>query len=244
MIEGFALEVYSWLVLVNNITPHSSNAAPTIPFDSFFDSLDFLREYETFGVFLGSGQGLFELIPLVSILARKKLAEAESQITDLEIPVILSSLNEKLIHWQSPPVSKDMAEWETEHEATGEIYRQALWIFTNAAMCGSVVNSPKVMTKIQTHIDIAIPLFQSVAKSPFNTLMLWLVIIIGSCMIKESQQRDFSHSLYSEEIIDVQQVREAARLLKCLWEDQDDRCYGPFGLQLIMEKHGINFSMA
>src|ERR1700744_4077670 len=68
-VKGFALEVYFYLVLVNSITPYGRDEARVLPMDSSFPSLDFLKEYETFGVFFSCGQGLFEMIPQVALLA-------------------------------------------------------------------------------------------------------------------------------------------------------------------------------
>lgn len=244
LIQGFALEVYFYLVLVNSITPYRRDEARAIPFDSFFTSLEFLKEYDTFGVFFSCGQGLFEMIPQISILAMNRLAEEESCSASEETKATYLAMVGTLMEWQSPPVASEMAEWEAEHIATGEIYRQALLIFLKASMCGSVIKNPKVIVAIQHHIDAAFPLFPSVSMSPFGTLLLWPIMIIGSCLICEHQRRFFIQRLHSEKKVDVRQVREAANLLECLWEDEDERSYGPYGLYLVMRKHQINFSMA
>ena len=107
--------MYFYLVLVNSITPYGRDEARTIPFDSFFTSLEFLKEYETFGVFFSCGQGLFEMIPQISILAMKRLAEEEAGLCSSENRSTYKSLVDTLSQWQSPPVDSEMAEWEAEH---------------------------------------------------------------------------------------------------------------------------------
>ncbi|KAJ9646699.1 hypothetical protein H2204_000391 [Knufia peltigerae] len=245
-IQGFALEVYFYLVLVNSITPYGRDETRAIPFDSVFTSFDFLKEYDSFGVFFSCGQGLFELIPKISMLAMHRLAEEESveSSASAETRVDYVRLVETLMEWQTPPVASEMIEWEAEHIATGEIYRQALLAFIKASMCGSVVNNPKVIVAIQRHLDTALPLFPLVMLSPFHTLLLWPVMILGSCMICEHQRKDFIYNLHHESRINVRQVREAANLLEYLWNDEDKCSYGPYGLYLVMRKHHINFSMA
>lgn len=243
-IQGFALEVYFYLVLVNSITPYGRDEARAIPFDSFFASLDFLKEYDSFGIFFSCGQGLFELIPQISMLAMRRLTEEESGASSEETRGNYARLVETLMEWRSPPVASGMAEWEAEHVATGEIYRQALLVFIKACMCGSVVRNPKVIVAIQHHLDVTEPLFTPVTLSPFHTLLLWPVMILGSCLICEHQRRDLIYKLHHETRINIRQVREAANLLEHLWEDEDERSYGPYGLYLVMRKHQFNFSMA
>lgn len=245
-IKGFALEVYSYLVLANSITPYGRDESRTIPFDSFCTSLEFLREYETFGVFVGCGQGLFEIIPQISIFAMNRLAEEDAGSCDLsaDSQSTYKALETALTEWQSPPVGAEMAQWEAQHVCAGEMYRQALLIFLRASMCGSVVSNPKVMVKIQKHIDVVFPLLLPLTESPFMTIMLWPTMIIGSCLICEHQRRETLNRLTHETKIDIYQVFQAARLLELLWQDDDPCAYGPFGLDFVMRKNHINFSMA
>ncbi|OQV06318.1 Fungal Zn2-Cys6 binuclear cluster domain-containing protein [Cladophialophora immunda] len=244
LVKGFALEVYFYLVLVNSITPYGRDKARVLPFDSFCSSLDFLKEYETFGVFFSCGQGLFEMISQVSILATKRLTEEESGVNSPETRREYELLIDTITEWQSPPVAPEMAEWQAEHVWTGEIYRQALLMFIETSMCGSVVNNPKVIVAIQRHIDTAFPLFVPVAKSPFITILLWPIMIVGSCLISHDQRREYIRLLRTKPRVDISQVSEAATLMEYLWEDDDERAYGPFGLDFVMRKHHINFSMA
>ncbi|KIW81500.1 hypothetical protein Z517_04525 [Fonsecaea pedrosoi CBS 271.37] len=244
LVKGFALEVYFYLVLVNSITPYGRDKARVLPFDSFCFSLDFLKEYETFGVFFSCGQGLFEMISQVSILAMKRLIDEECGLKNPETQLEYEHFVDTITQWQSPPVAVEMVEWETEHVWMGEIYRQALLIFVKACMCGSVVNNPKVIVAIQGHIDAALPLLVPVALSPFITIMLWPIMIIGSCLISQYQRREYMGMLRTKTHVDSSQVSEAAKLLEYLWEDPDERAFGPFGLHFVMRKRDINFSMA
>ncbi|EXJ68393.1 uncharacterized protein A1O5_08185 [Cladophialophora psammophila CBS 110553] len=244
LVKGFALEVYLYLVLVNSITPYGRDKARALPFDSFFSSLDFLKEYETFGVFFSCGQGLFEMISQVSLLAMKRLTEEESGLCSAETQSDYERLVDTISQWRSPPVAPEMMEWQAEHVWIGEVYQQALLIFIKTSMCGSIVSNPKVIVAIQGHIDTAFPLFVPVSMSPFITILLWPIMIVGSCLICEHQRKEYLRWLYSETKINISQVGQAAKLLEHLWKDEDERAYGPFGLHFVMKKHDINFSMA
>jgi hypothetical protein len=229
---------------VNSITPYGSDAARALPVDSFSTPLEFLKEYETYGVMVSCAQGLFELIPQVSILAMRRLAEEASGTSYAETESICASLIDLISQWESPSVAFEMTKWEKEHVWAGELYRQALFIFLEASMCGCVVKNPKVIVAIQSHIDVAFPLLEIVAASPFVTILLWPIMIIGSCLIREDQRNEYHRLLCSHKKVNISQVAQAAQLLKHLWKDDDQRAYGPFGLHLTMTKHNINFSMA
>lgn len=69
-------------------------------------------------------------------------------------------------------------------------------------------------------------------------------MILGSCLIQEEQRRQLNGNMENPTRWRVTQVVQAGRLLKMLWESQDDRAYGPYGLAFIMEKHNLNFSMS
>lgn len=252
-IKGFILEVYSFLVVSNSITPYGCcDVARSIPYDSFLDSLHFLKEYNTFGILVGCAPGLFELITPITRLAMDRLREEEEDFEATMAhrcrqPDRQSMYNEIIAileQWQSPAVAPEMAEWKLEHEWIGEIYRQALLIFARAAMCGSVVDNPKIIAAIQHHIDVVMPLLLPVADSPFGTLLLWPVMVIGSCLLVEGQRQFFLNRLYHETKVVVAQVIEAGRLLELVWNDDDKRAYGPFGLRLAMKKHKINFGVS
>ncbi|OQV01306.1 Fungal specific transcription factor domain-containing protein [Cladophialophora immunda] len=256
-IMGFVLEVYSFLVFSNSITPCGySDSARTMPHDSFLDSLEFLQEYKTFGVLVGCAPGLFELISPVARFATDRLREEEGVLQAEAAPApatrrdrsdrhsTYDNLLRGLEQWSPPSVAPEMAEWAVEHTWTGEIYRQALLIFVRAAMCGSVVDNPKVIAAIQSHIDVVMPLLLPVADSPFGTLLLWPVMIIGSCLLVEGQRQFFLCRLYNESKVVVAQVVEAGKLLELVWNDNDKRAYGPFGLRLVMEKYQINFTLS
>ena len=126
----------------------------------------------------------------------------------------------------------------------GEVFRHALLSFLKASMCGSVVNNPKVLISVQRHIDIAFPLLDPVADTPFVTVLLWPIMILGSCLICEHQRKYLAHHLRFESKIDICQVPEAGKLLEILWNEEDERAYGPYGLYFVMRKYDINFSMA
>lgn len=245
MIMGLALETYSYLVLVNNITAYGLNETRTIPFDTFFTLNDILEGYDTFGVFLACGKGLFEHIPTISTFAMTRLNEEKAVVactpeSDATYKSILAALNA----WKPPPISPELANFENEHGIAGKIYQHSLLLFLKTSMNGSVVDNPKVIMDIQCHVDLVFDMFSSILDSPFGTIMLWPLVMVGSCCISERQCQQILKFLKIEGPSEIFHVSQAATLLRTLWDHPDRRAYGPFGLHFIMQKHEINFSMA
>ncbi|KEF62509.1 uncharacterized protein A1O9_00482 [Exophiala aquamarina CBS 119918] len=242
--KGFVLEVYTYLVLANNITPYGRNEARTLPLDPFITSFEMLKEYETCGLFFSCGFGLFETIPKICVFAMNRLAEEEeSSSCSAKSQRTYNELVSILLGWKSPPVDLEMVEFESAHISAGEAYRQSLLMFVKSAMCGSVVDNPKVITEIQGHIEVMQDAMPVLRISPFVTVMLWPLMIMGSCLVSPRGRADLMAMLDTSSV-DLMQVAQAAKLLRLLWEDTDKRAFGPFGLHLVMQKHNINFSMA
>lgn len=243
-LQGFVLEVYAYLALVSNIIPYGIVQDRTLPLDPFITSLGGLREYETFGTFFGCCHSLFELIPSISVLAMRRLREEELSMRSEETVSIYDGLLSRLGEWQSPPLDRDMAEWKSANLAIGNLYRHALFAYLKAAMCGSVVDNPKVIYQIQQHIDEVWPILDEVRDSPYGTTMLWPLLIIGSCVVREDQRHSLRNSFESPGQWRMSQVIQALRLLNLLWDSDDRHAFGPYGLYFTMKEHGINFCMA
>ena len=243
-LQGFVLEVYAYLALVSNIIPYGIVQERTLPLDPFITSLGGLKEYETFGIFFGCCHSLFELIPSISVLATKRLREEELSMRSEETVSMYNGLLSRLEEWRAPPLDPEMAEWKSAHIATGKMYRHALFAYLKAAMCGSVVDNPKVIYQLQQHIDEVWPILDEVRNSPYGTTILWPLLIIGSCVVREDQRHSLRNRLESPGQWRMSQVIQALRLLNLLWDSNDRHAFGPYGLYFTMKEHGINFCMA
>lgn len=63
------MELYSYIVSSNAMTPFRMNSNRTLAHDSFLQSLDDLRDFGAFGVNLSGRHSLFELTSLLSLFA-------------------------------------------------------------------------------------------------------------------------------------------------------------------------------
>ncbi|KIW35325.1 uncharacterized protein PV07_02027 [Cladophialophora immunda] len=243
-VESFILEHYAYLALIAHITPYALDQARTIPLDPDLLSLDSIHEYDNFGTILSCGVSLFEKIPLVSVLARRRLCEEEQTGgCSWETFSTYQSLLEDILNWTSGPPGSQMKEYETAQRLAGEVYRHALLIYLKVSMCGAVVsNSPEVLVEIQELIDAVWDLYAAVVDSPFGTAMLWPTVIIGSCLTRETQ-RERLRAVATCPRWHMRVTEACINMLKLLWTDPDPRAFGPYGLHFIMKKHKINFCM-
>ncbi|KAH8900741.1 hypothetical protein GQ53DRAFT_633146 [Thozetella sp. PMI_491] len=242
-LRGFVLETYAYLVLVANITPYGIVEGRTLPFDDFVTSLESLQQYKTFGTFMGCGYSLFEKIADVSRFSTRRLHEEKSGGVSQESLDTYEALLSSITSWEPTDSGPDASSWEAYRAIAGEVYKHALLIYLKASMCGTVVDNPKVICDIQQYIDICLGLLLKLDRSPFSTIMMWPLMIVGSCLIRVDQRLDLRERCQNSSF-QMTHVSKAADLLQLVWEDPDKRSYGPYGLQLAMEKHGINFGMA
>lgn len=239
-VEGFLLEIYAYFSLVANITPYGLDEARTIPMDPLLSSLGSLKKYDTFGFKLSSIHDLFALIPIVSRIAQEALQSKEKPYK-----------SDEATHWMRFLENKDLLlsnlsldpKISADNITVADIYRQALLIYLKASLCGSVVNNPKSIVEIQDTVDEMFSLFDSIADSDYGAILLWPIMIMGSCLVRPSQQNNLRQSLVSTRY-DTGNIAQAIELLDHLWNDESVYSYGPYGLYYIMNEHKINFCMS
>ncbi|KAL9567445.1 hypothetical protein ACKAV7_008395 [Fusarium commune] len=226
-------------------------------------SLSSLDEFETFGIMFGGMHSLFELIPKNSVLFAQRLredgrddeglepgADSCSSLQSLEMYRILQGL---IDNWSLPPhlyPANDPGTRTTpgagndgrrkERYLSGEIYRHALSIYLAASMAGKGGANRLMLDEIQGHVEAVLDLTQLLEESCFDYTILWPFIICGSCLVEESLKRRVLSGLSCSRY-HMGHTKTACQLLDALWADPDPRAYGPYGLHLVMEKHGFSF---
>lgn len=238
---GFALEIYAYLVLVNTITPHSTTGGRAIYPDYFITSLGTLSGYDTFGTMFAGAHGLFEIIPKISLLFEQRLEEQAGNCS-LRNKSTYTTLLNCITNWKLCEIGSVSTDMALQRESAAEVYRYALLIYLETAMSGPVVDDPATICKIQDYIDSIISLSFLVEGSQYGAIILWPIVIAGSCMVKDSQRKILTASL-KQSRYQMQLCIAACELFQYLWSDPDRRAYGPYGLHLIMQKHDINYCL-
>ncbi|KAH8649537.1 hypothetical protein BGZ61DRAFT_376133 [Ilyonectria robusta] len=244
-IEGFILELYAYFVIVANITPYGLDEDRDVPYDPLLGSIsELLTDYDTFGILFSSLHDLFSLIPVISLLSRRRLQQQGD--TRIEAWQPSSTCREVKGVWGMQKAASEGPSrgWSMENHAVAEIYRHALLIYLKASMCGSVVVSGGVVVhEIQQHIAVVLPLFALVSMSSLGAILLWTTMIVCSCLIDESQQATARSNIRGCRFT-TGNVEQAVELLNCLWQDPAPEAFGPYGLHYVMKKSAINFCMS
>jgi hypothetical protein len=237
---GFSIELYVYLVTCNAFIPYNSPDSHS-PLDAFIITLEELKLFPTFGVVFAGAHELFQLISEVSLLASSRLAEEVSGVSEPSesIEMVYNNLRRRLMTWNMPsPTIHDLdEEWENKRLAA-EAVRQGLYIYLATSRAGSIVSDTLVRQTIQGHIDeLCQHAAMVIASRHYVATLLWPVIVAGTCMVKPQQQHMLTHVMCAE-WCNMMHLRAFGYLLKLVWKDPDPRAYGPYGLHMIMKKHG------
>lgn len=239
-------EVYAYLALVSNITPLGLGPSRHLPLDRLTVNLDRLEDTETYGCVLGCGHDVFECIREVAGFARTRLDEGNrrelcSTRSKSRYRTLLRRIGE--LRASDPPAIWDPAQARLARLAR-DMYCGSLRIFLETGMCGAVVDDPCALGTIQSCVDEYVANDAIVSTTAWGTIAVWPMMIAGSCMLKRAQQAKVCHDIWNTPLWRVNHVLTAERILKLLWLSEDKRVFGPFGLYLIMERHGIDMPMA
>ncbi|KAK1676891.1 C6 zinc finger domain-containing protein [Colletotrichum godetiae] len=245
-ILGFLLEIYAMFALKLSVTPRGLQEDNPVMLDPFLGSLEFLSQYRSRGFMLGFGHGLFAMIPEISSLLEKRRIEELRKSKSDDLFESYKSLLEKL---DSLDPSSDFLEGEDacphyQQSSAVAIYRTALVLILHSTFHEDLYKNADLIAEVELRIDKILPLCWAVyaSKSPLRRMMLWPGSILASCCRKPEHVHAFRLGLNSNPR-SPGGVRQAAKAVEILWKDDDPRAYGPRGLNMVMKKHGLSFSM-
>jgi hypothetical protein len=250
-IFGYLLEIYTYLVLANSIIPYGIMDSRHVAYDDVIDNfVSRLCTYDTFGLMFAGCHELFELIPAISRFAAQRLKEEEQAPTAASLSdgdAFYTSTNARIRDWQQSPPRATNADCVPKRLAIGEIYRHALFIYLETAMLGTarLPASAEVHAKLHEHLAHMKDAVEShnLVTSTFATIMLWPMVIAGSVLVLANERELLVQGLRMAEYANCNSI-QTAELLELVWADEDPRSFGPYGLYLAMERHGINLCLS
>ncbi|PGG99042.1 hypothetical protein GX51_06458 [Blastomyces parvus] len=239
---GFVMEVYGYIVVSNIITPYGMNQARTLILDPFLQSFDDLRSFGAFGSMLCGSHNLFEMITEISVFSAQQGPPRPSVEANPDRLNTYNDLKNRIVNWDPPSGGSPDSILVSQHRAALEVYRHALLIFLETAISPFSIHDTARILTIQMHIDVGLSYHHHSFGTTYSTLLLWPLMIIGSCMVKEDQQREMAHRLMHNHF-KMKNTVQGGRLLELLWADDDEYAIGPYGLGLVMEKHHCNYQV-
>lgn len=245
---GLTIEIYAYLDACNTFTPHGLDLNRTLPLDGFITSVAALESSPTFGVLFAGSHELYQMVPLVSLLASRRLVEEDAgcSVPSPALCAMHDEIHSRLASWKMPTVAAadESADDYNLRRQAAEALRHALHIYLATALAGMTVIDPGVLAYVSQHVRAVFTATASlVAARRYVATMLWPVVIAGSCMSSTAGQELLMGELRGG-WFQMRQLEMVGQLLSLLWEDPDPRAYGPYGLYLIMKKHGLNIANA
>jgi len=186
---------------------------------------------------------LFELIPRISRFAAARLdEETVSQDSFAFYEVTHAAIDA----WHHPPGTD--AQTAAPRAALGRVYKHAVVIFLELAHAGRALPpSDDLLATLSYHVGgLAKAVFShGLLNSPFSSILLWPMIMAGSVIADPDRMEVMSWRLRSG-IASTSTSVHVAEVLEALWLDRetDPRCWGPYGLYLTLQRHGVNLSLA
>lgn len=209
-------------------------------------SLEDMRSFTTFGALFAGGEKLYCLIPEINRLASYRLAEesAGSARPSAALQASHDDIYDRLTSWEMPPAlpRESVNDW-TLRQCAAELLRHALHIYLATALAGSIVSDQAVLYTIQGHVRALFTFSPTLADSQYASAMLWPVVVAGACMSRPEEQQALLYGLRADRR-SMGHLSLLADILEKLYDDPDPRAYGPYGLSMTMEKHGLSISIA
>ncbi|KAJ5090481.1 hypothetical protein N7532_009165 [Penicillium argentinense] len=236
---GFTFELYTYLALIASPTPYNNGTESELDTrSSLLLSWDILKNYEIFGAIVSPIYQCLEVIPRVISLCTRRQAEimfqecsSENWAEFVQLITIIETIGS----------ADDLPEpaINLEHEqslSVSAIYRHALAIFAYDAMwCGTIAEDESRLSVVRRHALSALMLIPTLMDTHLRNVLLWPTIVIGSCLINETEWDVIRKVLSNREPLFV--VMKMKTMLENLWAENDPVYFGPYGLHKHMLSH-------
>lgn len=243
---SLSLEVYAYVSIVNCVTPYGFPDDRRMPLDMLSESVGCLSSHLMGGDMFTGCHRLFKLIPPVTHLAGQCLSEqrrlGDWNSDDNSLIALHDNIKRQIIGWKPPEsLARNDAKCH-QIRLAAEVTKHALMVYLSTAMLGATQPSAMVWTHIQSEIQAAFSLFGHISDTEILTILLWPLIILGSCMVHAEQQDLLIRGLTTN-CFEMRHLYNICEVLQLLWNDPDPLAFGPYGLYMIMRKHGLHISI-
>lgn len=202
-----------------------------------------------FGVMFGCAHELFQMIPRICELGVECHKDKLGVFSSARGAYLYVALEGKILAWK-PPLRNGVS-YTGDLLLAAEIYRRALLIFLHTTYYGSRVTDPLLRSSVNDVLESVVPLFHQMldwitvnsdgrsCEPAIATTMLWPLTIIGSCTVNPCH-RQYLRVILTSSQYEMQSLACVMKLLDWLWDDRSDYAYGPYGLEMVMEKRKFN----
>lgn len=239
-LRGFIAEFYAYLAVLADISFEKDvQDGSCIEFPLLFAN-DILS-HRAAGMLLGCAQGLFELIPQISRLSRRRLIEEEDfGRCSVETLNTYFHLRDHISQWNAPADGT-----ESSHVICGLLYQQALLVYLESSIRKFELISPESTSFIENALDRFVNLLNSLpVESPISTTLSWPIVVLGSCA-RSTRHREIIASRLEKlsKSLGMGCIRQSQRLLEKIWS-VDSLGSDSSQVQATMKLHNLQMMLA
>ncbi|OBT81378.1 hypothetical protein VE02_10233 [Pseudogymnoascus sp. 03VT05] len=228
----FLIEYYSYVSVLSNITLGADSDSWIHEDASLFFPLIAARGGSSSGMMCGNIHELFQLIPQVSSVARKRIEEQNHHGTlSWEVQSSYLSLRQMILAWRSNSDDEEII-------VCGKIYQLGLLLY----LAVYFEKGHNAAGEAKSNLDQAFESFAELldalpVDSPSSTTLCWPLVIFGSCA-RHPPYRNLIRTRMKgmSDHLALTNIREALSLLEVIWESNDENLLHPQGITQIMEK--------
>lgn len=151
--------------------------------------LDNLQDFLALGVMFGGSHGLCGLISSISVFdAQQELLHSWENVRDPRCLATYNTLKGTTLSWNPSDAECAEAEWPSLRRATQEVYRSTLLMLLETALSPLSKRDTERLPCIQYYVDLAMVDLPSILPSNYSCILMWPLIMIGSCAVKQEQR--------------------------------------------------------
>ncbi|KAE9373348.1 hypothetical protein N431DRAFT_373734 [Stipitochalara longipes BDJ] len=243
---AFLIEVYSYLASISNITFNSISEERAITYDASVYSVNNWTENEMDGVMFGCASALFQLIPQICQFGRERFfEETQTAAPSDQIVDSYKYFQAQICGWK-PPLHFNEKDAISGTLDVANIYQEALLIYLHAGFYASDVLNSDLRKKTDASIIRILFLMESIPQVPPTvslwSTILWPFMMVGSCLTTISHKKRLLE-IYRQSPCKMAILDRAVHLLDLIWEQDNNSVFGPYGMEMVMKQHKINFCM-
>ncbi|KAK5312083.1 hypothetical protein LTR93_011474 [Exophiala xenobiotica] len=229
-LAGMLFEAYAYFAALSHLERRPILEL-TADYDPILSAFDCIKQYQTFGSYMGCAYQLYELIPTI---ARLVLYEKRS----------ISRNNDPKVQAQYEDMKRAVAGWSAKQDQrcsraermAGMIVQNALLMLLHECRIDEGQGPRHVMQEIEPLIEETVSLCEIISDEPVSSVLAWPMMITGS-MILEENQRQRLLSLVGTHHTHTALADQIVRLLRWVWEDDDETVFGITGLEKVAKQH-------
>jgi hypothetical protein len=161
-----------------------------------------------------------------------------------EFQVAYDNLNSVIESWGTGPTASDdglRVLHSSQWCMAAEVIRNGLRIYLSTSLYGSAAPPFEAQQCIEWRAKNVVDATMLLEASPYASLTVWALVMAGSCLIDNQYRRRLAEFL-AQSRYKMRHLSAVCKVLELLWAD-DTKAFGPYGLQLVLEKQGTSLSI-